>query len=58
MKRIKDKVCGRVYTFTLQNKLIDIEERGVSIWSKDSNKIPHIPNNVLQTLKQEQNDKI
>lgn len=51
MIQIKDKTHNRIYTFTLEKVLIDIEENHLSIWNKESRKIPYIPNSVIKELK-------
>lgn len=51
MLKIKDETHNRIYTFTYSKVLIDIEEKGLSIWSKESKTPPYIPNCVIQKLK-------
>lgn len=51
MLKIKDNTHNLTYTFTLKKVLIDIEENHISIWDKESNRLPYIPENVLLQLK-------
>lgn len=51
MITIKDTERNRIYTFTLCNKLIDISEKGMSVWNKENKTTPYIPNNVFLKLK-------